>query len=204
MGSRRKMIESTLQLLRRQGLRATGISRIIKASGSPRGSIYFHFPGGKEQLTIEALRVAGETVAERIRSALDAQKSASGALKKLVAWYAAEMRRTGYQRGCPVANVASDAAADAPAIRAVCAEIFDRWLNLIALGLERDGFRRKDAVAMAEFILSSIEGALILCRTQRSVVPMQRVGQHLLTMLGRRSNAPGCDGRAPRPSQTPR
>lgn len=177
------MIDSTAWLLRTQGLSATGMSQIIKASGSPRGSIYFHFPGGKAELTIAALRAAGESVATRIRAALHRYRSSAAALRHIGAWYESELRRTDYRRGCPVANVAVDASGRSPAIRQVCGEIFAEWKQLIARGLERDGLRRKKAVAVAELTLASLEGALILCRAQRSTAPLRRVVPQLLAVI---------------------
>ena len=70
MDTRTKLIDTAHRLLRSQGLRETGLNEIIQESGSPRGSIYHHFPGGKEQLFIEALQDAGEKVAENIRGAI--------------------------------------------------------------------------------------------------------------------------------------
>jgi TetR/AcrR family transcriptional repressor of lmrAB and yxaGH operons len=193
MDSRQRLIETTLRLLRSQGLRATGTNQIIQQSGAPRGSLYHHFPGGKEQLVIEALRAAGEMIGGKIRIALEGQKSATSALRKFVQAYSEEMLQSNYQQGCPIGNAAADAASTSQAIRQVCDEIFASWERLIAQGLERGGFDRKQAGALAEFTLSSIEGALILCRTRRSIQPLERVGQRIESILStaKRSRRPG-------------
>jgi hypothetical protein len=93
------------------------------------------------------------------------------------------MRQSDYQQGCPIGNAAIDAAASSPAIRQVCDEVFASWESLIARGLEQAGFESKQAAALAEFTLSSIEGALILCRARRSVEPLRRATQHIELML---------------------
>lgn len=183
MGSRQKVIATTVQLLRRQGLSATGINRIIRESRSPRGSIYFHFPGGKEELTIEALRSAQRTVVERMRSAMGGGQSTAQALRRVVRDYAKDLRTSDYEFGCPIANVTLDVSAESPRIRAVCAEIFADWQARIRQVLERDGYPRKEADALAEFMLSSLEGALILCRAQKSSVPLKRVADRILAVL---------------------
>jgi TetR/AcrR family transcriptional repressor of lmrAB and yxaGH operons len=193
MESRQRMIETTVRLLRGQGLRATGMNQIVAESGAPRGSIYFHFPGGKEQLAVEALRTAGETVALKIREALNAHKDVVRALGRYVESYAEEVRESGFRRGCPIANAAMDAAATTPAVREVCDEVFAGWTRLIAQRLERDGFRKKDAESAADFILASIEGALVLCRARRSTEPLLGVARRLGAVLAdaRRSPARG-------------
>jgi len=177
------MIATTLRMLRRQGFRATGMAQIIEESGAPRGSIYHHFPGGKEQLAMAALRVAGDVVAAKIRAAVDGQETVILAMREFIADYAAEIRQSDYERGCPVANVAMDAPATSPPIRKVCEEIFSTWEALIAGGLVRDGFGKAEADALAEFILSSLEGALILCRARRSTEPLDRVAERIETVV---------------------
>ena len=93
------------------------------------------------------------------------------------------LRRSAYEFGCPVANVALDVSAESPRIRAVCAEIFADWQSRIREALERDGHPRKEADALAEFILSSLEGALMLCRAQKSTGPLLRVAGAIQKVL---------------------
>jgi len=181
------MIEATIRLLRSQGLNATGINDILAASKAQRGSIYFHFPGGKEQLAVEALRTAGATVSAKIRSALNAERNTTTALRRYVSAYAREIRESDYQRGCPVGNVAMDAAATSPRIREACASIFADWQNLIADRLKDDGVAPKEALRLSEFILSALEGALILCRARRSTEPLDQVADQLAVVLAGRS-----------------
>lgn len=179
------MIETTVRLLRTQGLRATGINQIVQESEATRGSIYFHFPGGKEELAIEAVRMAGANVTRKIRDALAGHRDTATALRKYIDVYTAEVRESDFQRGCPVANIAMDAAATSPPIRAVCAEIFGEWQAVIAERLESDGFGKRKAAALAELTLSSIEGAIIFCRARRSTEPLERVAAHLSATLAK-------------------
>ena len=58
--ARQRMIKSTARLFRRQGFHGTGLQQVLEASGAPRGSLYFHFPGGKEEIGETALTIAGE------------------------------------------------------------------------------------------------------------------------------------------------
>ena len=58
--SRDAFVSSTAKLLRRQGYAATGLNEIVARSGAPRGSLYFHFPGGKQELALAAMEHSGE------------------------------------------------------------------------------------------------------------------------------------------------
>ena len=183
MNSRQRMIDATLRLLRSQGLRATGMNQIVSASSSPRGSIYHHFPGGKEQLVVEVLWTAGQVVANRIRDVLDTHQTVAEALRAYVLAYAEEIRQADFERGCPVGNVAMDAAATSPTLRQVCDEIFSGWAELIARRLEREGHKTGEAAALAQFVISAVEGALILCRASRSTQPLEGIAARLERML---------------------
>src|SRR5918995_6164693 len=68
--TRIRMIEATALLLRQRGYHGTSLSDILSESGAPRGSLYFHFPGGKDQLVIEATRAAVEETTAALRETL--------------------------------------------------------------------------------------------------------------------------------------
>src|SRR5271155_2092973 len=56
---RQRMIERAAILLAKKGLQGASFSEILEASGAPRGSLYHHFPGGKDELVLAALSLAG-------------------------------------------------------------------------------------------------------------------------------------------------
>src|ERR1700760_2850990 len=70
--SRDAFVSSTAKLLRRQGYAGTGLSEIVARSGAPRGSLYFHFPGGKEELARGGMQRAGEQLRRAVRATMDA------------------------------------------------------------------------------------------------------------------------------------
>src|SRR5262245_59605394 len=108
MDSRQRAIEATARLLWRQGLRATGMNQIVEESKAPRGSIYFLFPEGKEQLAAEALKAAGAVMTANIRAALG-HRNGPTAIRKFVESYAREMEHSEFHHGCPIATVALEA-----------------------------------------------------------------------------------------------
>ena len=188
--SRQRAVDATLLLLRTQGLTATGLSRIVKDSKAPRGSIYHHFPGGKEELVVEALRTAGAAVAAKIGAALAGHPYAAVALRHYAQDYAEDIRQSGYERGCPVGNAAMDAAATSSTIRTVCDEIFAGWEARIAERLRHEGVARHEADALAELVLSALEGAVILCRARRSTTPLERVADRMGAIIDSAARQP--------------
>ena len=68
--TREKFVETTSRLMEIQGYHATGLNQIIKESGAPKGSLYYHFPGGKEELASEAVHQAGVNLVQLIQENL--------------------------------------------------------------------------------------------------------------------------------------
>jgi AcrR family transcriptional regulator len=68
--TREHMIESTAGLVHRLGFHGTSLNEVLTESGAPRGSLYYHFPGGKEQLVLETTRRGVATVTQLLKEAL--------------------------------------------------------------------------------------------------------------------------------------
>src|SRR5262249_42685923 len=118
--TRTRMIENTARLLQHRGYHGTSLSDILEQSGAPRGSLYFHFPGGKDQLTIEATRAAVDEATEALRAALAEAKTPGQGVRAYAEAAAPLMRETDYTFGCPVAPVILDAAGGVEDLAALC------------------------------------------------------------------------------------
>src|ERR1700694_1694228 len=81
--SKEKTILAAAKLLRRHGYNGTALSDILAAAGSPRGSLYFHFPNGKEEIAVAALTHAADSVRQAIAGAAKTSKSADEFLIRL-------------------------------------------------------------------------------------------------------------------------
>lgn len=58
--TREKFIETASNLFEIKGYNATGLNEILQESGAPKGSLYYHFPNGKEEIALEAIKLAGK------------------------------------------------------------------------------------------------------------------------------------------------
>ncbi|TMQ10939.1 MAG: helix-turn-helix transcriptional regulator [Deltaproteobacteria bacterium] len=81
---RKKLVDTTARLLARQGYHATGLAEIVHESGAPRGSLYFYYPGGKDELACEALAQHGAAWAAQILAALDRTTNLDAAIDAIV------------------------------------------------------------------------------------------------------------------------
>lgn len=176
--AREHMIQSAGTLLRERGLAGTSFREVLAHSGTPRGSIYHHFPEGKNELVEEAVRAAGVAGGQMI-----AAGSASGdpvaTLRGFIRLWGQGLAVSGYEAGCPLVAVTTAAGADEPELRAAAAAAFAAWRGALAAGLRGAGLSRARARRLATTILAGVEGAVILCRAQRSGQPLKDVGAEL-------------------------
>ncbi len=188
--ARPKAIATTARLLQEQGYAATGLEQVLAESGAPKGSFYFHFPGGKEQLAVEAVRASGELVAAVIESVLADTASPGAAVRAFATLQAAQLAGSDYTRGCPVATVALERAGrpspegddlDRPSLGAAAAAAFASWLRPLGEAFGRAGCAAPDE--LAEAVLAAMEGALILARARRDAEVVVRIGERMGTMV---------------------
>lgn len=170
------MLDTAAALFRTQGYHATGLNQLTTAGGAPKGSLYFHFPGGKEQLAAEALTASGEQVRERFEALLETAPSAADGIDAIVADLAANLAESGFRNGCPLSNVALDAGPGSEPIRLACAAGFGSWSDLLSRYLVAQGIH---STTLPAFILASIEGAILLAKTERDTAPLHAVARHL-------------------------
>jgi TetR/AcrR family transcriptional regulator, lmrAB and yxaGH operons repressor len=175
--SKGKTLAAAVTLFRRQGYHGTALHDILAAGGAPRGSLYFHFPKGKEEIGAAALALAAEATRQRIAAAAAASESAEIFLVRLVRGMAADLERSDYSEGCPIATTALETAAQSEVLGAATRSAFQKWETEIKRGLFRFGMAAGDADLAATLVLSQLEGALLLARTYRNLEPLRRAEQ---------------------------
>jgi AcrR family transcriptional regulator len=181
--TRGRMVSTAAELFRRQGYHGTGLNQILDESRAPRGSLYFHFPGGKQQLAIEAVSESGQAIGAGIDYLLETSVDVGEAIAGVVAFLAEDLRSSDFERGCPVGTVALDAASSSPSVRLACSDIFDQWLGHIQRKLQETGWTKRQAADEAMLVIAAIEGALLLARARRDTEPLDAVAKRLRSSL---------------------
>jgi len=180
--TRQKLVATTAQLLQRQGYHATGLSQIVAESGAPRGSLYFYFPDGKDQLAVAALDASSADWRARIDAVVAAAPDLGQAVEDVCRLLADDLAKSDYQRGCPVAAVALEAAATSGPVRKAVECHYGEWTDSIVERLVARGMPKDAARPLATFVLASVEGGLLLAKVQRSREPLLVVGRMLRAM----------------------
>jgi TetR/AcrR family transcriptional regulator, lmrAB and yxaGH operons repressor len=181
--SREAFVRATGKLLRRQGYGATGLNEIVAASGAPKGSLYFHFPGGKESLAVAAMTREAQLLSNAIAALLRSRDDIVDAVASVIDALAVGLERSNFEDGCPLATVALEQSTQSQAVRDAAASGFDLWLEQIEQRLLEAGLADAAAQRKALLLLSAIEGALILARARRDVAPLAAVREELPSIL---------------------
>ena len=171
--TRARMLETTARLLQHRGYHGTPLSDILRESGAPRGSLYFHFPGGKEQLAIEATRAGIEETTSMLREILAAADDPARGARAFVEAAAGIMGESGYTFGCPVAPVILDAHANIPELADLCRRAFEEWTGVLTGAFTQAGILPERASALALLVCASLEGGMLVSRAYRETEPMQ-------------------------------
>jgi AcrR family transcriptional regulator len=176
-GPRERMIVSTALLVRERGARATSLDAVLEHSGAPRGSMYHHFPGGREQLLREATDYAGEYVARRLERT--ATEDPLRAVDTLLDEYRKSLLASDFRAGCPVVAVAVETAEKGPDLREHVVGAFDRWRQIFGRGFAASGIDVVRSDELALLVVSGFEGALIVSRAYRDLAPLENMRREI-------------------------
>ncbi|GAA2208359.1 TetR/AcrR family transcriptional regulator [Nonomuraea monospora] len=180
--TRGRLLDATQDLIEAGGYYGAGLNQVIATSGMPRGSLYFHFPAGKDQLVAETLRRAGRELGQAMRDLADAAPDAPALVAGVIKLLGDRLEGSAWRKGCPVATVALEMSAGNDALQQVCAEVYEEWEGALRERLIADG--RPDADDVATTVLALVEGALLLARARRGREPLDRVARSVAVLLG--------------------
>jgi TetR/AcrR family transcriptional repressor of lmrAB and yxaGH operons len=181
--TRTRMLDTTAKLLQQRGYHGTSLNDILAASGAPRGSLYFHFPGGKDQLVVEASRVAVDRVTKHRREVLAAAATPAAAVRAFADGMVLLLEETDFQLGCPIAPIVLDGTSEVAELAELCRQTFEEWVGLLRDSFAKAGIPEKKADALALLTQSSFEGALLIARAYRDSSPIMTVAGEVKAMV---------------------
>lgn len=183
--TREQIIETTCHLLEAQGYHATGLKQILDESHAPKGSLYYYFPAGKEELTEEAIEKNGKLIEARIRASMDTITEPAEAIRQFIHNLAGYVEASGYQKGGPITTVALETATTSERLSRACERAYQAWQDAFRDKLRQGDYSEEEATALANMIIVSIEGGIILCRTYKSRATLENVAQQVYRLLKR-------------------
>jgi len=161
--SRAALVDAAALLFRRQGYAATGVNQILESADVKAGSLYHHFPDGKQQLAAAVVDSAGSDIEARLRQFLDSglpvTEIVDGWIDLMSSGLASDRRD-----GCPIEPIATESVNASPLVREASARAFCNWRVAIAERLRTDGWTHSESESTALAVIALLEGALILSR----------------------------------------
>jgi AcrR family transcriptional regulator len=173
--AKEQLILQLLDLFRRYGYEGATLSKIAKATGLGKASLYYHFPGGKEDMVVAVLDYLEQWLQQHILQSLRSQDSVNNRLTKMC-----EQVNELYQGGeqcCLFAVLLMGESGDLFYDRInKCLQI---WIDEMATVLGETGLNKKIATERAEDAIARIQGCLILARGLKNLEPFQRTLQQI-------------------------
>jgi len=180
--TRQRLISTAMQLFHEKGYTSTSVADLLKAADVSSGSLYNFFPG-KRELLLAVLEVYRNRMRETL---LDpAWRGVSDPIEKifrLLETYREMLVETDGIYACPVGSLALELHAPDPTIRDQLGAYFTAWTDAIHGCLIEAGSRLRvsvDRLGLAEFVLTTMEGAVMQARTFRDVGYFDRAVDHL-------------------------
>lgn len=175
--TKKKMLISAAEVMRERGAAGVTIDEVLARSGAPRGSVYYHFPEGRNQILAEALRYSGDAMTAMIDDA--AGWGAKALLREFIEYWERLLTDGDFTAGCPVVAAAIGSDDDEPKLSAEAGAILGRWCTALTHAFANDGFNDDDAASLAVMSIAALEGAIVLSRSTRSVQPLSQVAEQL-------------------------
>jgi TetR/AcrR family transcriptional repressor of lmrAB and yxaGH operons len=176
-------VAATSRLLEAQGYHGTGLNQIIRESGAPRGSLYYYFPAGKEELAAEAVAQQGAGMAAFTGRLLGEVEDPAAAVDHFLQHLIAYTQGSGYCGGAPLAAVALETAGSSERLRAACAGAYADLRRPFVERLLAGGYPPQRAEALGTLIVAALEGGVILSRAQQSAEPLEQVRGEIARLL---------------------
>ena len=188
--SRAALVDAAAVLFRRQGYAATGVNQILETADVKAGSLYHHFPDGKQALAAAVVDNVGADIERRLRELLDSGLPAPDIVDGWIDLMASGL--AGDQRdGCPIEPIATESVNASQQVRDASARAFGGWCLAVADRLRADGWPDTDADQTALAVIALIEGALILSRIAGDAAALNAAKAAVRTLISPASGAHG-------------
>lgn len=181
--TKERILDVSTELFRRQGLNGTGIKQILTAAGAPFGSLYHHFPGGKDQLAAETIARAGEHYGALVATEVLAQPDLVAGIREAFHGAGRTLVETDWADACPIETIALEVASTNDVLRRATADVFTSWFEALGALLVAGGVAEDEAPALARTIIATLEGAFVLDRATRTTEALDAAAGHMAALV---------------------
>ncbi|MDO4316373.1 MAG: TetR/AcrR family transcriptional regulator [Oscillospiraceae bacterium] len=178
-----RILATAAELFQKQGYHATGLNQIVAESGAPKGSLYYYFPNGKEELAVAAIGLIRDEIEGRIRRFLAGVDDPEAAIQAMIRAMAREFEQPEHIIRCTVSLLTLEVSLLSEPLRLACTACTEAWENAIAEKLEQGGCDRERARKLGAMLQSIIDGAMISALGKRSMEPLLYTAEQIPLLL---------------------
>jgi AcrR family transcriptional regulator len=179
--TRDRIVRAMGDLMCAQGYSATSVKQVAIAAAAPMGSLYHHFPNGKQEIAAEALRTTGAAYIQLLPLLMDPYSDLRTAVGAFFTAAAEDIERAGWANMCPIGTVVGELTDNEADLRSVAAEVVGSWISQGTEYFLRYGLAETTARRLVLAILGALEGAFLLSRTLHSTEPLHAAGKAMAT-----------------------
>lgn len=177
--TKEKYIPCLLRLFRQHGYDGATLSKISKATGLGKASLYHHFPGGKDQMVTTVLDYLEQALEKNILQPLQSEGKATARFERMC--QSVSNLYEGGRQPCLFAILLLGSARDI--FQAKVRQLLQIWIDEIAKVLREEGLEPSLARQRGEDAVIAIQGALILAQGLDDLAPFKRILQELPQQL---------------------
>ncbi|WP_339205731.1 TetR/AcrR family transcriptional regulator [Paenibacillus sp. FSL K6-3182] len=183
MNTKSLIIEKATVLFQQKGYKSVGLNELLKVCNVTKGALYHHFPNGKEELLIACLQALNEAITTDIENIFRRYpltiEATQGMIEKLIHNLETEGTITGYT----FSSIVSEMATVSEPVRKACSVLYENIQHIYCVKLIAEGYSDESAAAIALMMTATIEGAMLLCLTQKSSAPLKTIAKMLPNVL---------------------
>jgi len=178
-----RILDATAELFMRYGYTGTGLKQIVADANAPFGSLYHHFPGGKQELGVEVIHRSGAMYLELVMGVVDAAPDPVSGVRDCFSGAAEVLRATDYADACPIETIALEVASSNEPLREATAQVFESWIVGASARFRAAGVDEQSARELAIMLITLLEGAFVLCRASRTTEALEAAGETAATVV---------------------
>ncbi|MFM2392289.1 MAG: hypothetical protein RLZZ546_266 [Bacteroidota bacterium] len=181
MNTRESLIQTTAKYIQKSGFNGTGLSDILSDVGVPKGSLYHHFPNGKDELFACAVHHYKDYLSEIFLSSMKGKSTASQGLSAMIDKYSELLKKSNYTLGCPISIIALETSGKNEILTQACKEVMDYWVEKINSYLTYKGIISDEHAALD--FLTRLEGALIVSRIYQNDKALKKLKSQIKEII---------------------
>jgi len=183
LDTRDRFVKTASKLFENKGYHATGLNEILKESGAPKGSLYYYFPNGKEELALEAINLSSKNIQRDIKETLAQISDPIDAIQIHIEKIAEFMTKEEKIHDVSISLLALETYLSSELLRKACEAAFVSFENIFAEKLIQGGFEEEKAHELSMVIQSMIEGAITISLTKQNGTSLFAVSKQIKILL---------------------